>query len=89
MTVKALTFKTNEKEIAEIKKVASVFHISVGKLLREAVREYVSTKKQSPFYRLTADIEEASPEESAEILAMIESLTDEDREIVRVDHITC
>ena len=88
MTVKALTFRTNESEIADIKKIASMFHMSVSKVIRKAVSEYIDRKKQSPIYRL-ANVEEASPEESAEILAMIDSLTDEDREIVRVDHIKC
>ena len=88
MTVKSLRFRTTDSEIADIKQIASVFKMSVGRVIREAVREYVDRRKQSPLYRL-ADIEEADPEESAEILAMIDSLTDEDREIVRTDHIIC
>ncbi len=53
--------------------------------MRNAVREYIDQKKQEPFYRLTANVEEASPEESAEILALIDSMTDDDWETVRVD----
>ncbi len=80
MAVKTLRLKLNENELADVRQVASVFHMSVNKVLREAVRGYVDIKKQSPLYRLTDNIEEASPEESAEILAMIENMTDDDWE---------
>ena len=88
MTMKTLRFRTTENQIADIKKVASVYHMSVGKAMREALNEYVDRMKQKPFYRLTADIEEADPEESAEILAMIENMTDDDWETASVKHIT-
>ena len=88
MTVKTLRLRLNENELADVRQVASVFHMSVNKVFREAVREYINLKKHSPFYRL-ANVDEASPEESAEILATIESLSYKDREIVRVDHIIC
>ena len=85
MTVKALTFRTNESEIADIKKIASMFHMSVSKVIRKAVSEYIDRKKQSPIYRL-ANVEEASPEESEEILAMIENMTDDDWETASTKH---
>ena len=89
MAAKALWFRTNENELAEIKKVASVLHMTLGGVIRDAVREYIEPMKQKPLYGLMANIEEADPEESAEVLAMIENMTDDDREIVRVDHIIC
>ncbi|MBQ9595165.1 MAG: hypothetical protein IJR35_04830 [Synergistaceae bacterium] len=88
MAVKTLRLKLKENELADVRQVASVFHMSVNRVFREALKNYVDTKKQTPLYRLTANIEEASPEESAEILAMIENMTDDDWETVRVDHFT-
>ncbi len=94
MTMKALSFRTDEKEIADIKKAASTFNMSVAGLIREAVREYIDSRKtaqqrKEEFFRRLENVEEASPEESAEILAMIDSLTEDDMQVVRVDHILC
>lgn len=94
MTMKALSFRTDEKEIADIKKAASMFKMSVAGLIREAVREYIDSRKtaqqrKEEFFRRLENVEEASPEESAEILAMIDSLTEDDMQVVRVDHILC
>lgn len=82
MTVQALS----SDEIADMKKTASVFKMSPADFVRNAVREYVEQKKQEPFYRFTADVEEADPEEAAEILALIDNMTEDDWETVRVDH---
>lgn len=81
MSVDALTLD----EIADMKKTASVFHMTPADFVRTAVREYSEQKKQEPLYRLTANVEPADPEEAAEILAMIDSMTDDDWETVRVD----
>lgn len=94
MTMKALSFRTDEKEIADIKKAASMFKMSVAGLIREAVREYIDSRKtaqqrKEEFFKRLENVEEASPEESAEILAMIDSLTEDDMQVVRVDHILC
>ena len=94
MMTKALSFRTDESEIAEIKKAASMFQMSVAGLIREAVREYIwnrktAQEKKESFFKRLENVEEASPEESAEILAMIDSLTEDDRQVVRVDHIVC
>ena len=94
MTMKALSFRTDEKEIADIKKAASTFNMSVAGLIREAVREYIDSRKtaqqrKEEFFKRLENVEEASPEESAEILAMIDSLTEDDMQVVRVDHILC
>ncbi len=94
MTMKALSFRTDEKQIADIKKAASMFQMSVAGLIREAVREYIDSRKtaqqrKEEFFRRLENVEEASPEESAEILAMIDSMTEDDMQVVRVDHILC
>ena len=82
MSVAALT----PEEIADMKKTAAVFKLSPAEFVRNAVREYIDVKKQEPYYRMTADIEEADPEEAAEILALIDSMTEEDHEVVRADY---
>ena len=47
-------------------------------LIKEAIVEKLTALKKDPFYRLTACVEEASAEETEEILADIESLSDDD-----------
>ena len=71
-----------------------MFKMSVAGLIRESVREYIDSRKtaqqrKEEFFRRLENVEEASPEESAEILAMIDSMTDDDMQVVRVDHILC
>ena len=87
MTVKALSFRTSESEIAVIKKAALRFGMSVAGLLREAVREYIERRQKEEIFKRLENVEEASPEESAEILAMIENMTDDDRETVSIKHV--
>jgi hypothetical protein len=78
MATKALNFKMDEAEVADMKEVAGVFHMSVTDLVRNAVKSYLAELKQDPFYRLTVNVQEASAEESAEILAALEDLSDDD-----------
>ena len=78
MAVKAMNFKMDEAEILDMKNVASVFHMTVTDVIKEAVREYVDKMKNDPFYRLTANVEDASAEETAEILDEIKGLSDDD-----------
>jgi hypothetical protein len=78
MATKALNFKMDEAEIADMKAVAGVFHMSVTDLVRNAIKSYLAELKQDPFYRLTVNVQEVSAEESAEILAALEDLSDDD-----------
>ena len=82
MATKALNFKMEEDEIHDMKDVASVFHMTLTELVKEAIKEYVKKLKTDTFYRLTANVQEASAEESAEILEEIDGLTDDDLSIV-------
>ena len=82
MATRALNFKMEEAEIQDMKDVASVFHMTLTELIKEATRDYVDRLKKDPFYRLTANVQEASAEESAEILEEIDGLTDDDLSIV-------
>lgn len=81
MTKRALNFKMDEADIMEIKEVAGVFRLSMTDLVTNAVKAYIDELKQDPLYRLTANIQEASTEESKEILAEIENMSDDDLSI--------
>ena len=78
MAVKALNFKMDEMEINDMKHVASVYHMTITDLIKEAVNEYLTRMKADPFYRLTANVEDADEEETAEILDTINTLDDDD-----------
>ena len=82
MSTKAVNFKWDEYEIDDMKKVASVFNITLTDLVKIACKEYLEKLKADPFYRLTANVEAASEDESAEILDEINALGDEDLKIV-------
>ena len=84
MATKALNFKMDEADILDMKKVASVFNMSITDLVKNAVKEYVAKLKSDPFYRLTANVEDASAEESDEILAEIDNLSDDDLSIAAI-----
>jgi NACalpha-BTF3-like transcription factor len=88
MAAKALNFKMDEAEIMDMKKVAGVFHMSVTDLVKNAVKEYVTELKKDPYYRLTANMQDASAEESEEILSAIEGLSDDDLAIVSAKRFT-
>lgn len=81
MAARALNFKMDEAIITDIKDVAGVYHMSMTDLIKEAIMEKLVSLKSDPFYRLTARVEEASAEETEEILADIESLSDDDLSI--------
>ena len=81
MATKALNFKMDEADINDMKKVAGVFNISVTDLVKQAVKEYIEELKNDPFYRLTVNVEDASTEETEEILAEIDRLNDDDLSI--------
>lgn len=78
MAVKALNFKMEERELAEMREVASVYHMTLTQLVKDAVDDYLQKIKADPFYKLTANVQEADAEESAEILQAVEALSDDD-----------
>lgn len=84
MAVKAMNFKMEEADIRDMKAVAGVYNMSVTDLIKNAVRQYITELKKDPFYRLTTNIQEASAEESKEILGEIDGLTDDDLTIASV-----
>lgn len=86
MPTKAVNFKMEESEILDMKHVASIFNMSVTDLIKNAVCNYITELKKDPFYRLSVNVEEASEEESSEILNEIEGMTDDDLTIVSSSH---
>ena len=84
MAVKAMNFKLDEDRIFELKNVASIFNMTVTDVISEALSEYIQKLKKDPFYRLTVNVENASAEETKEILNEINSLTDDDLQISTV-----
>ena len=78
MSVKALNFKMEESDLKEMREVASVYHMTLTQLVKEAVDDYLQKMKADPFYKLTANVQEADAEESAEILRAVEELSDDD-----------
>ncbi len=87
MTAKAMNFKMDESEITEVRQIASVFNMTLTDVVREALHEYVDRMKADPFYRLTANVENASEEETAEILEELEGLSGTDLEIVSAERV--
>lgn len=88
MAVKAMNFKMEEADILDMKQVAGVFNMSVTDLIKNAIKEYLAELKMDPFYRLTTNVQEATVEESKEILAEIEGLTDDDLTITSAKRFT-
>lgn len=88
MAVKALNFKMDELEIADVKQVAAVYHMTITDVIKEALREYMEKAKADPFYRLTANVQEADGEETAEILEAIDGLSDDDLTIASSERVS-
>ena len=81
MATKAMNFKFEEKDVLELKHLAAVFNMTLTEVVKDALSDYIEKMKNDPFYKLTANIEEASEKESKEVLTAIESLSDDDLSI--------
>ncbi len=88
MATKALNFKIDEKQVNDMKSVAGVFNMTLTELIKNALDEYIAELKNDPFYRLTANVQEASEEETEEILSEIESMQDDDLAIASKEQLT-
>lgn len=88
MATKTLNFKLNEEDVMELKEVAAVYNVTMTDIVKQGVHEYIEKLKQDPFYRLTENIKDASPEETEEVLSAINSLSDSDLSISSVKKIT-
>ena len=78
MASKALNLKWDSDNLTEIKEVTQVYHMTLTDLFKESAAEKLEEMKKDPFYRLTMNVEDASAEESEEILNEINSLSDDD-----------
>lgn len=78
MATRAMNVKMEESTILAVRKAASVYNLTMTEIIKEALDEYLEKLQNDPFYRLTASVEEASEEESAEILSELDDLTDDD-----------
>lgn len=87
MATRAMNFKLDEKEIADMRSISTVFNMTMTDIVKEAVSEYISKLKSDSYYRLTMNVEDASEEESEEVLNAIDKLSADDLEIASVDHI--
>ncbi len=83
-----MNFKMEESDLLDMRQVAAVYHMSMTELIRAAIKEYIGELKRDPYYRLTAQVQDASPEETEEILDAIEDLSDEDLEIASMKRFT-
>lgn len=88
MAIKALYFKMDEEDILDMKAVAGVYNMTVTDLIKNAVKEYLQELKRDPFYHLTVNVQDASREETEEILAEIEGLSEDDLKIASTKQFT-
>ena len=88
MAIKALNFKMDEEDIVDMKAVAVVYNMKVTDLINNAVKEYLQELKNDPFYRLTVNVQDASREETEEILTEIEGLSEDDLKIASTKQFT-
>ena len=88
MAVKAVNFKMDEVEIADIRHVADVYRMTLTDFIKEAIGEHLIRMKADPFYRLTANVEEADASESDEILNAINGLENDDLTIALTERFT-
>ena len=86
MSTRAINFKLDEERILDMKQVASVFHITMTDIVNEALDRYLSTMKRDPFYRLTANVRDASQKETEEVLSALDDMSDDDLEVTTVKH---
>ena len=78
MATRAMNVKMEESTIRAVRKAASVYNLTITEIVKEALDEYLEKLQSDPFYRLTVNVEEASEDESEEILEELNALTDDD-----------
>ena len=77
METETLNMKWDAESLEEIRRTARVFNMTVTELFKESAETKLAELKSSPFYRLTQNIEDASEEETEEILKEISGLSDD------------
>lgn len=82
-----IVYDIGDRREGEVREMAAVYGMSMTDVINNALDDYIIAMKKDPFYRLTANVEDVSGEEAAEIMAEIESVTDDDLQITRVEHL--
>lgn len=85
MATKSISMRLDSQELEEAKKLADIYDMTLTDVMRQALKEYIEEKKKDPFYRMTANIPEASEDESKEAFHDLDQLSDDDLKIVRSD----
>ena len=88
MTMRAVNLKMEETEMDDVRMVATDIHMTMTDVSMEDVKEYTTEMKYDAFYRLTANVQNASGEETAETLTEIENLSDDDLSISSVRRVS-
>ena len=88
METETLNMKWDAESLEEIRRTARVFNMTVTEFFKEAAEAKLAELKSSPFYRLTQNIEDASEEETEEILKEISGLSDDDLAVSSSEVIT-
>ena len=82
-----LNLNFNAEELDAIQKAAALSQVSVADYVCNAIKEYTEQKQRGFMHTRFINVEKASPEESAELLTLIENMTEEDHEIMSVHKI--
>ena len=77
METETLSMEWDAESLEEIRRTARVFNMTVTEFFKESAETKLAELKSSPFYRLTQNIEDASEEETEEILKEISGLSDD------------
>lgn len=80
--MKAISLRLDENMIRELKEVSNIYNIPTSDLIRKGIKMILNAKKSEAYYRLTANIQEGTVEETKEIMEKLNSYTDEELEIV-------
>ena len=83
MATKTMNLRMDEEEMIGLKKTAEILHTTVTDIVKTAIREYLDGVRKDPYYMLTANIPEADPDESEEVLEAVGQLGEDDLQIVR------
>lgn len=80
--MKSINVRLDEKMLDDLKKVAKVYEVNYSDLIREGISNILQIKENDAYYKLVSGIEYMDEEEEKEITALLQSMADDDLEIV-------
>ncbi len=80
--MKSINIKLDEKMVEDIKGIAKIYNKSMTDVIKEALSNIITEKKNDFYYKLT-NFPECSEEETKEIVDMLNNLSDDDLVTVR------